>query len=162
MRDKQLNMEDRVTQPMEAGGWVSQFCCLYSIFSILYLHFVFCTLLFVFFISVFVLDNNDCSGFYIAPGSETLVSIQVINSLPFAGFISTFGCWLWNVSWLSKYIWMSIYDMLDRFNAQQQLQLLSLGSHRIRGTATTTTLPNQPMYVAIGNYTGCFFHWYPP
>ena len=28
------------------------------------------------------LDNNVCSGFYIAPGSETLVSIQVINCFP--------------------------------------------------------------------------------
>ena len=27
-------------------------------------------------------DNKVCSGFYIAPGSETLVSIQVINCFP--------------------------------------------------------------------------------
>ena len=34
---------------------------------------------------------NDCSGFYIAPGLETLVSIQVLNSLlPVACFILTF------------------------------------------------------------------------
>ena len=56
-------------------------------------------------------------------------------------FIFSFSLlWFFNARWLK---------LLARFNAQQQLQLLSLGSHQVGGTVTTTTLVNQLMWVSL-------------